>query len=252
MSFSVLIADDEPHARDFLAQLVTAHPAVDLAGVCENGNTVLKFCKTLVPDILLLDIQMPGLNGIEAAKKLLVAAKRPVIVFTTAYDQYAIEAFEVEAVGYLLKPFSQEQFSSAVDRAIDQCSTKEKVEFEERIQRLFDRFKGQKATHLDRIELKEKGLIKTVHTSDVRYFSADSEYVRIHTAKTFYLYRIALELLDQQLGPEFLRIHRSHIINLNRVASWQYRNNGTYAFSFDDGNIVPSSRSYQSAIQEKL
>ena len=252
MKYSVLIADDEPHARDFLEKLVKAQDMLELIGVCNSGKAVLEFCQTLEPDILLLDIQMPGLNGIETAKKLIQRNANTIIIFTTAFDQYAIDAFEVEAIGYLLKPFNQKMFSKTIDRAISQTEKKLKLTFNQNMQKLFERFKAEKTNYLKYFEIKDKGLVKRVVCEDIQFISADSEYVKLYTEKHFWLYRASLELLCQQLPTHFIRIHRSHVINLNHLQNWTYLNNGTYSFQFSNNRHLTSSRSYQKDIQVEL
>ena len=252
MKYSVLIADDEPHARDYLRQLVEGAEHLDLKGVCESGTAVLKFCKTFTPQIILLDIQMPGLNGVETARQLMAQDSPPVIVFTTAFDQYAIEAFEVAALAYLLKPFSKAQWEQAMLRARAWVDTHQKAQFDLQMQALFERYQGSQSSHLEYFDIKEKGLVHRVLCGDILYIVSDSEYVRLHTARQYWLQRTALELLDQQLSPSFLRIHRSYIINRDKVMNWQYLNNGTYRFEMADGQELKSSRSYQQFIREVL
>jgi len=252
MKYSVLIADDEPHARNYLEKLVKTQDKLELIGVCNSGKSVLEFCKTLVPDILLLDIQMPGLNGIETAKKLIQRNMNAVIVFTTAFDQYAIDAFEVEAIAYLLKPFNQKMFIKAIDRAISQTEDKLKLKFDKNMQQLFERFKSKKTNSIEYFEIKDKGLVRKVYCESIYYISADSEYVKLYLEKNYWLYRAALELLCQQLSDNFIRIHRSHAINLNHLQRWTYMNNGTYTFHFPNNRYLISSRSYRKSIQEAL
>lgn len=252
MKYTLLIADDEPNAREYLADLVKDNPDIELIGQCESGNAVLNFCQNLLPDILLLDIQMPGLNGIETARKLLRFNPYPVIVFTTAFDQYAINAFEVEAVGYLLKPFDLERFQKALNQAVKQVEMREKAQFKDRLQKLYSHFKKEKTSGLTEFVIHQKGLVQSIATQDILFIAADSEYVQLHTLKQHWLYRSSLTLLNQQLSAHFLRIHRSYIINLAQVEAWAYLNNGTFRFQFSNGQNLISSRSFKASIQEAL
>lgn len=252
MKYTLLLADDEPHARAFLSEIIDSDDSLELIGTCVNGSEVVKFCKTLMPDILLLDIQMPGKNGIDTAHEVSKMENPPLIIFTTAYDQYAIEAFEVFAFGYLLKPFSKQQFFSTIEKAKVQCDQKGRSQFADQMEQLYQRFKKGSATTLEEFEVKEKGLIKRIKTEDINYLSADSEYVQIHTNKEKYMYRASLSQLIDQLPDSFLRIHRSYIINKKHLSTWKYLNNSTYRFHLSNGTELVSSRSYQSEIQQHL
>lgn len=253
MSYTVLIADDEPYARDYLAELVKQHQDLELLNSCKSGNELLKYCQTLVPNIILLDIQMPGLNGIETARQLLKLNNESIVVFTTAFDKYAIEAFAVEAVGYLLKPFTVDQFTKTIDKAIHESEKHSRIKFQERIERLYKamqtRTQMQSLTHL---EIKKNGLIHQLATDNIHYIEAASEYAKLMVLDNYFLYRISLDLIDKQLAPHFLRVHRSYIINLKKLVNWKYLNNNTYQFSFSNGDRIVSSKSYKEKIQVAL
>lgn len=252
MKYTALIVDDEPNARAYLTELVDANASLQLCGTCASGNEALEFCKTLEPDILFLDIQMPGKNGIATAQALMNKKIASVVVFTTAYDQYAIQAFEVEAIGYLLKPFSKEQFSSAVTRAIAMRKTLKKTQFSEQLNQLFEQHHSSTPAVITEFVVVEKGLEIRIGCKQIDYLISSSEYVEIHTQSRKYLKRLTLEQLAKQLPPRFLRVHRSIIINRDHVRKWSYLNNGTYTFQFQNGVTLKSARSYQKAIREVL
>lgn len=249
MSYSVLIADDEPHARDYLVRLVKEETALALIGQCASGNEVLAFCKTLTPDILLLDIQMPGLNGIDTAHQLMQSEARPIIIFTTAFDQYAIDAFNVAALAYLLKPFSKADFQKTLERALSQLAQRDKVQFSERINRLWERYRKPPAHYIEGLTVKVKGLDKNLPVQDIIYLQSDSEYAAIHTLEGKYLQRLALKILEDQLPPGFKRIHRSVILNTEMIESWQYLQNNTFRFLMKNGEQLTSSRTYKKTIE---
>ncbi|WP_436516911.1 LytR/AlgR family response regulator transcription factor [Ekhidna sp. To15] len=249
MKYSVLIADDEANARNYLSRLVASNKRLHLLGTKANGLEVVQFCKTLVPDVLLLDIEMPGLNGIETARKVMSLNPNCLIVFTTAYNEYAISAFKLEAIGYLLKPFTTEDFGRVMDRSIEFLEIREKANFNDQIERLWEKMRIPERVYLESLEIKDRGLVQSVRVEDILYIKSSSEYVELVTLTGSHLYRISLDLLSQQLPPFFHRIHRSYLINNQHVAKCQYQNNGTYDFLFPNDEVLTSSRSYQEAIQ---
>ncbi|MEQ8241575.1 MAG: response regulator transcription factor [Cyclobacteriaceae bacterium] len=252
MKYTALIVDDEPNAREYLTELVGREVSLEICGTCATGNEAIAFCETLEPDLIFLDIEMPGRSGIETAQVLSNKKLSSIIIFTTAYDQYAIQAFEVAAIGYLLKPFSEEQFSVTVKRAIYMKGIAKKAHFQDRMSHLFERFDQSTPTTIREFILYEKGLEVRVPTEAVEYLIADSEYVEIHTKSRKYLKRLALALLAKQLPSAFVRVHRSIIINHHYVITWSYLNNGTYSFDFQNGTSLKSSRSYKEAVQMML
>jgi two-component system LytT family response regulator len=252
MKHTVLIVDDEPNARDYLKVLVENDDTVVLCGVCKSGNEVIEFCKTIIPDIIFIDIQMPGNNGIDTAQVLMKLKGPPVIVFVTAFDQYAIQAFEVEAIGYLLKPFSKEQFAQHLARAVSTSTIKQKVAFNERMQSLFEQYAHPSPAILSELLIQEKGLEIRIPVDQIQYILSDSEYVTLYTKTRRYLKRLALKLLEKQLPSSFMRIHRSTIINKRLIVSWKYLNNGTFSFEFENKETQTSSRSYQQIIRKAV
>ena len=248
----MIIADDEPNAREYLVQLINEMPSLKLMGAYKNGAEVIQFCKTMVPDIILLDIEMPGINGIDTARKLMQMNPNCLILFITAYDHYAIAAFELMAIGYLLKPFSTNEFEKVINRAEQMLQDRDKLQFQERIERLWKHYHSPKKTFLKTIEIKEKGLIVTVQVSDILFIKSDSEYVQITTHKGTYLQRQSLTLLLDQLPDHFHRIHRSYILNSDKIQSWRYLVNGTFQFQLAQDFSIRSSRSYQNSINDWL
>ncbi|MFY0606773.1 MAG: response regulator transcription factor [Cyclobacteriaceae bacterium] len=252
MNYTVLIVDDEPNAREYLKHLLSTQSSANLIGECSTGNEAIAFCETLQPDIIFLDIQMPGKNGLETAQRILSKGKASIIIFTTAFDQYAIQAFEVEALGYLLKPFSEDQFKKSLKRAMDICDAQKKSTYRDRIGSLVERIAKPSTHTIDEFIIYERGLETNVSIKEILYINSDSEYVTIHTISKKYLKRLSLKILERQLPKQFLRIHRSSIINMKMVKDWKYLNNGTYQFLFENGNVVTSSRSYGERIKEIL
>lgn len=253
MNYTALIVDDEPNARDYLEGLIYEEPCIKLVGTCRSGNDALKFCATLQPDIIFLDIQMPGINGIETAKRLINKNLTSVIIFTTAFDQYAIKAFEVEAIGYLLKPFTSGQFKEHLHRAVKWVETKQKAQFKERINQLYEHFARGSSDKIREFYIKDKGLEFAIPVNDILYITSDSEYVKINTVKNkSYLLRGTLSLIAKQLPLNFMQIHRSAIINKEFVKEWKYLKNNTFSFKMRDKKQLTSSRSFQNDITKWL
>lgn len=250
MMMTALIVDDEPHARRYIRDLLLKDQEVELLGECRNGREAIAFVEQNEPDIVFLDIQMPGINGIEVAHTL--KSNHCAVIFTTAYDEYALKAFEVEAVNYLLKPFDAKRFYEALNMAKDTITLKKQAEFSKKIMNLYHNFKESNSPHLTEFVLKENGIERIIKANDVCYLEARSVYVILRTQQDAHLYRAALNLLEQQLPVQFLRVHRSFIINTNFIDTYKYLNNNTFAFEMKNGEKIVSSRSYKSEIKDAL
>lgn len=252
MKRSVIIADDEPNAREYLTRLINGNNHLELLGTFQNGLEVLEFCKSMSPDLIFLDIEMPGLNGIETARRIMKNNSNSMIIFTTAYDEYAIKAFELEAIGYLLKPFTNKDFDKAVLRAETLLDSFEKTKFSKRIERLWENFSRSDQVFLSHVDIKEKGLIKRIEINDLLYLESDSEYIRFVTSGSVHLKRLSLRMLQKQLPSYFQRIHRSFILNTNKISKWKSLPDGRFQFIMKNEVKIESSRSYRTEIQDWL
>ncbi len=250
MKATILIVDDEPHARRYIRSLLTKDVEVEVTGECKNGREALEFIKNKKPDLVMLDIQMPGISGIEVAEEL--KSTDSIVIFTTAYDQYALKAFEAEALNYLLKPFDEKHFFEALNKAKELIQLKQQAKFNEKIMRLYKDYNKSQEPHLTEFKIKEKGLDRIIKVNDILYLEARSVYIIIHTTNDAILYRAALGILEQQLSSNFLRIHRSYIINIDKIKDYKYLNNSTFRFYFFNNKSVTSSRSYKNEIRFKL
>ncbi len=248
MTYSVIIADDEVHARRYLNELLEHDTELVVLGTCKNGEEVLRFLKNKVPDFLFLDIQMPGISGLTVAEQ--IKQKNCEVIFTTAYNQYAVKAFEAEAFDYLLKPFNEVRLNQVLKRAKAAKKDQRKLEVQGRIHRMMERFAIHKnnINYLTEFVIKSRGLEISIKTSDVLYLQASSVYVDLITAKKSYLYRSALSLLEKQLSPSFIRIHRSVIINKDHVLSRKYLNNNRFEFRMSNDVHLTSSKAYKQDI----
>lgn len=250
MNYSILIADDEPHARRYLKSLISKFSDTSEVFECKNGEEVLEFVSHKTIDILFLDINMPGLNGIEVASKLIDT--NSLIIFCTAYDQYALNAFELEAFDYLLKPFENKRFQLVLNRAKSTLEIRKQANFSSKFAELFYEYNQSLSPHLSEFIIKEKGFEKKIAVNDVLYLEASSVYVVINLLEKKYLYRVALNLLEQQLPNYFIRIHRSFIINSKQVVNCKYLNNSTYMLQLKNDETIISSRKYKEVIAKKF
>ena len=254
-SISVLIVDDERLGREVVSHMLEKHPGFRVLGECVNGMDALETIKQVKPDLVFLDIKMPGMSGMELAEQL-DDQSRPVVVFVTAYDAFAVEAFEQNALDYLLKPFDQERFDQMIGRVRRRIEQKEEASFAKKL-------KGFLSTHsdlnvsssriIDRIVVKESGRVFFVNPDDVDYFEASGNYVALHVEGKSHLVYDTLTRMERKLDPEkFLRIHRSTIVNLDRIRELQPHFNGEYVVILKSGDRLKLSRSYKNVARETL
>ena len=211
----VMVVDDEPLAREGLAELLGTLPDVEVVGTYGDGESVLAAIDGTTPDVLCVDIRMPGLDGFDVVAAL-DPARTPAVIFVTAYDAFAVKAFEVNAFDYLLKPVTRERLTSAIDRVRDRKRTD--VLTPERLSDLLERIAPTRPTHVTRLIVREVGRIVVIPASDVDWIEGADYYARLHVAQRSHLIRESLSSLEQRLDPaQFLRLHRSAIANLSRI-----------------------------------
>ncbi|HZS47164.1 MAG TPA: LytTR family DNA-binding domain-containing protein [Blastocatellia bacterium] len=247
----VLIVDDEPLARRKIRGLLKNDPEIEVVGECSNGNDAIASVKALSPDLLFLDIQIPELDGIKVSEAL-VGKDTPQVIFVTAYDQYAVRAFELQALDFLLKPYDRERFEAALRRAKIRIQEKQTHTLGPQILALLNQLR-EKPKYLEKLVIKESNRVFFINTSDIDWIEAQGNYVRLHIGKESYLQRENLGNLLGQLGPsKFRRIHRSTIVNIDRIQeirSWMY---GDYHVILKDGTQLTLSRSYRDELNELL
>ena len=237
--YSTLIVDDEPNARERIRALLAGHESIRIIGECANGVEALGAIRRDQPQLLLLDIQMPGLDGFGVLAHLL-PSEIPVTVFITAYDQHAIRAFDVGAVDYVLKPIVAERFHVAVARALErvQATAAARPDLPALL-----RGACTSVPWLDRLVLEKRGRMVMVQLDDVYWLEAEGNYVRVHAVDGSYLMRATLRMLDSRLDPaHFLRIHRSAIVSLQHVDSMRPGIHGDGMVLMRNGAEVPASR----------
>jgi two-component system LytT family response regulator len=248
MGIQTLIADDEVLARQKLRRLLQQEPDIDIIGEGSTATEILDLVNVTKAQLLFLDIQMPGMDGLELIRSLCESpeAHMPSIVFTTAYDQYALRAFDVKAVDYLLKPYTAERLHSAVQRVRTQIQTPNHGGGTSG-----DSTNGR--NYADRIVFKSRGRILFLPVSEIRWIGAEENYVRICTASESHLLRETMASTEKRLDPkQFLRVHRSAIVNLRFIKEVRTEGKGDFVVHLLNGQKVTMSRSYHSRIGELL
>lgn len=243
-SIRALIVDDEQPARARLRKMLADIPEVEVVGECADGAEAVRAVREEAPDLLFLDIQMPRAGGFDVIMELGAGAVPPAVIFVTAYDQFALRAFEAHALDYLLKPFSRERLAKAVGRAKAQVSYAHGEGVSSRLQGLIASL-GRRPEYASRIEVKSRGRIVLLPVDEIDWASAAGNYVELHAGKDRHLVRESLGRLGERLDPsKFARVHRSVIVNLDRVAEMSPISNGDYTLFLHGGTRLVLSRTY--------
>src|SRR5262245_23758152 len=242
-----LVVDDEPIARARVVALLRNEADIEVVGECSSGRQAISAIETMSPDLLFLDIQMPEGDGLDLARTI-QAQGAPAVVFVTAYDDYALKAFEVHALDYLLKPFSAERFRSALGHAREHVSHRRKGS-EAPKPALPDRRNARP----NRLMIKSGGRIHFVRMADIDWCEAQGNYVRVHVGPQEHLVRDTMSHLESELDPQqFVRIHRSTIVNVDRIQEMQSSFNGEYVVLLRTGTRLTLSRGYREILQARL
>jgi two-component system LytT family response regulator len=246
-----LVVDDEPLARERLTSLLGLETDIEVIGQCRDGEDAARAITEHTPDLVFLDVQMPGLNGFEVIEAV-GTEKMPLVIFVTAYDQHALKAFQVRALDYLLKPFDRERFQEALQRARTQIQRAETGDLGRRLLALVkDLRRDQPKT--DRLVVKSGGRLFFLRTDEIDWIEAAGNYVRLHVGNTSHLLRETMNAIESRLDPEkFFRIHRSRIVNMERIQEMQPWLNGEYAVLLRTGTRLTLSRGYREKLQDRL
>ena len=248
---SVLVVDDEPLARERIRALLDDEPEVKIVGECASGRTAIKAIQEKRPDLVFLDVQMPGVDGFGVVEQI-GGAQMPAIVFVTAFDQYALKAFEVHALDYLLKPFDRERFQATLARAREAIRLRAAGAADQGMAALLESLAARRK-HAERLLVKNGGKERLLAVEEVDWFEAAGNYVRIHTHGERLLLRETMANLELRLDPEqFARIHRSTIVNLKRVKELEPWFHGDYVVRLHDGQKLTLSRSHRARLLEVL
>ena len=251
MKIRTLIVDDEPLALERLGTLLREDPEIEIVGECTNGLEALSAIKAEAPDLIFLDVQMPELDGFGVVAAL-SNAKMPTIIFVTAYDKFALRAFEVHALDYLLKPFDRERFQKSLRRAIDQIKRNESDELSQRLSSLIAELKPE-AKPLDRLAVKVDGRVLLVRLEEIDWIEAADNYVSLHVGNESHLHRETMSALEVKLAPsQFIRISRSIIVNVEKIKELQPMFHGDYVVILSNGTRLHLSRNYRENLNHLL
>ncbi len=248
-----LIVDDEPLARERLRSLLEQEADIEIVGACGEGRQAVAMIGDLAPDLVFLDIQMPGLDGFGVLQSI-TDRPLPAVIFVTAYDQYALQAFDVHALDYLLKPFTARRFQKALQRArLDvKREAPEGHPVERRLLNLLDDLGGERR-YTKRIVVKSSGRIHFVKVDEIDWVEAEGNYVRLHIGPHSHLLRETMKGMEAALDPEkFIRIHRSTIVNTERIKELQPLFHGEYAVLLYDGTRLVASRGPENRLRRLL
>ena len=254
MSIRALVVDDELPARIRLTELLEKISGVEILNACHDGSEAVRQIALQRPDLVFLDIQMPNMDGFEVVRQI-TTENMPVTVFVTAYDAYAIQAFEASAVDYLLKPFSDHRFEEAFRRAEKYIRGQKASDLNIRLKEFLASTVElpSETGYLERIALKSAGRVRLLDTSSVDWIEGAGVYVVFHAGNKTYEHRLTVGQLEQRLNPkQFLRIHRSTIVNLERVQELQARTHGDYILLLRDGTELMLSRAYRPQLEAWL
>jgi two-component system LytT family response regulator len=249
MKTRTIVVDDEPLARERLLKLLRADPEIEIVGEAGNGREAVTLIRAQKPALAFLDVQMPELDGFGVLSEL-NAEERPAVIFVTAYDKFALKAFEVHAVDYLLKPFDRERFTTALRRAQEQLSRQQPAQLNEQLSALLQELRPAAAPPSDRIAVKAGGRVVFVKAGDVDWVEAADNYVSLHVGKESHMLRETMTSIEARLPKQFLRISRSTIVNTERIKELQPLFHGEYAVILRDGARLTLSRSHRDKLQQ--
>ena len=242
--YSTIIVDDEPLARKLIKEYLQDFPEIRIVGECKNGKQAVTAINAIKPDLVFLDISMPGMNGFEVLEHIDLM---PHIIFTTAFGDYAIKAFEVNAIDYLLKPYDRKRFSKAIQKVIDRSTTSS--DEIERIMHVMQQSK-EPEDQRQRIFVRVGSKIISIQLHDIVWIEADGDYTQLHTNTGIHLCNVSLNGLEQRLdSDQFLRVHRSYIIASNSIEHLRGDGEGGFVAFLKDKSKVRVSRTYAAKLR---
>jgi two-component system LytT family response regulator len=243
MKIRTLIVDDMMLARERIRMFLVIDPEIEIVGECGDGDKAVEEIKNLKPELVFLDVQMPGLDGFGVIEKIGIE-QMPSVVFVTAYDEFAIKAFEVSALDYLLKPFEEEQLTRAVKRAKREVQKRQANDLNDHLRQLLATVKPE-AKYLKRLIVKSSAQTVLVQTEDIDWIGAAGNYLELHVGRETHLVRERISRMEQKLDPEkFARIHRSTIVNLDRVKTLKHLFSGDHLTILRDDTKLNMSRTF--------
>jgi len=247
-----IIVDDEPAARSRIARLLAQDAEMELVAECRNGMEALDAVQKHRPDLIFLDVQMPQMNGIETLDRI-EDERKPFVVFVTAYDQYALKAFDRNAVDYLLKPYDDDRFFSSLEKAKKHIDMRMNSKLTGKLLDLMREHMHAKSEYTEVFTIREKGREYKAHVDDIVFLRAEGNYLCLQMKDRSHLYRMTMNAVESELDPaRFLRIHRSFLVNTAHIRNTRYSGNNEFIFSMANGERIVSGRSYKEQIAKAL
>lgn len=256
-----IIIDDEPEAREGISSLIGKDKELDIVAICKNGLEAIESINKLEPDLVFLDIQMPEINGFDVLNN--INKKIPYIIFATAFDQYALKAFEIHAQDYLLKPFTDERFNESVTRAKSFFKNNFEVNSNQ-LTSMLEAYRKENissvgevivknGTEWNRIVIKTSGKIIFIELNDIELIEAYENYVKVHVKDRFHLVRESMKSMEAKLiNKHFIRIHKSYIVNMNHASELSHKYKGDYTLTLLSGRTIKVSRKFTSNLNNFL
>lgn len=249
MKITCIVIDDESLARDLLIEFLEPFDDIEVVAQCGKGSDAVEKINELEPDLIFLDVQMPGMDGFGVLEAI---EHKPYVIFTTAYDQYALQAFEQNAVDYVLKPLNEDRFNLAVQRATERISSENSVNVEDLLKSLHGK-SGNSANYSSHLFVQKSEKLLNLEVKEIMYLEASGDYTVLSTKNDQFLSSSGIGKLEEKLDPEvFIRIHRSTIINLNFLKEIEKHFNGGLIVKMENGKSFPVSRTYAKLIRKKV
>lgn len=251
MTIRAMIVDDEPLARRRIRDLLAGASDVEVVAECANGRDAIKRIEASVPDLLFLDIQMPEIDGFEVLETIGVG-RVPIVVFVTSYDQFAVRAFEAQALDYLMKPFDDQRFNATLQRVRARLGNRNRDDIEDRLSALLNEVRGRRG-YLKRLAVPVGNRSVFIRAREIDWIGAERNYIRVYSGGKGYLLRDSLTRIEAELDPAmFCRIHRSTIVNIDRIQSVETTFRGEYVLTLNDRTRLTAGRSYREALHSLL
>jgi len=251
VTIRAVIVDDEPLARRRVRNLLAEAEDVEVIAECANGRDAIQAIETSPPDLLFLDIQMPELDGFDVLQAIGISSVA-VVIFVTAYDQFALRAFEAHALDYLLKPFDDERFEAALQRARERIRQQQGGDLDRRLRALLEEVRGDRG-YLQRLVVPKGHRSVFIRTEEIDWIEAERNYIRLHVGGQAYLLRENLSRIESALDPgKFCRIHRSTIVNIDRIQAVESLFRGEYMVVLHDKTKLTSGRSYRRTLHRLM
>jgi len=246
-----MVVDDEPMARERIVSLLAQEQDIEVVGECADGQQAVNAIQAQHPDLVFLDVQMPACDGFGVIQQV-GADRMPPVVFVTAYDEYALRAFEVHAIDYLLKPFGRDRFQQTLQHAREHLERRRAGDLGKRLLALVHDLKPE-PQKMDRLVVKSAGRVFFLRTDEIDWIEAAGNYVRLHLSEDSHLFRETMNNMEARLDTNrFVRIHRSRIVNTDRIKELQPWFNGEYVVVLQNGARLTLSRGYREKLQERL